>query len=296
MILSSLFQVLSRTRDSLAGAFRVLLRRKIDPQTLDTLEEALLLADMGIATVDEVLELVRKQNQKELLGAIRNHLLSLLQRPASDQLNPQKPTVFLVVGVNGSGKTTTAAKLAHYFSRSGRKVLLIGADTYRAAAVKQLQQWSRRLNIRLVCNEQSQEPAAVVFDGLTAARASHSEIVVVDTAGRLHTYKNLMAELEKLARVIQSHFSEYTLQALITIDANLGQNSLQQARQFTRYTHLSGAILTKMDGTAKGGILFALSRELQLPVIFLGVGENAEDLVPFNAQDYVDSLLGFSVE
>ena len=296
MILTSLFQVLSRTRDNIAGAFRVLLKHNVNPQTLDTLEEALLLADMGITTVEEVLELVRNQNQRNVLKSIRNHLLSLLKQPAIDQLDPQGPTVFLVVGVNGSGKTTTSAKLAQYFSRSGRKVLLIGADTYRAAAVEQLQQWSRRLNIRLVCNEQSQEPAAVVFDGLTAARASHAEIVVVDTAGRLHTYKNLMTELEKLARVIQNHFPEYTLQALITIDANLGQNSLQQARQFTRYTHLSGAILTKMDGTAKGGILFALSRELNLPVIFLGIGENAEDLVPFNAHDYVDSLLGFSSE
>jgi fused signal recognition particle receptor len=296
VILTSLFQVLSRTRDNIAGAFKGLLRRKISPQTLDTLEEALLLADMGITTVEEILELVRKQNQKTMLESVRNHLLSLLKRPTTDQLNPQGPTVFLVVGVNGSGKTTTAAKLAHYFSQSGRKVLLIGADTYRAAAVEQLQQWSRWLNIRLVCNEQSQEPAAVVYDGLTAARASDSDIVVVDTAGRLHTYKNLMTELEKLARVIQTHFSEYTLQALITIDANLGQNSLQQARQFTRYAHLSGAILTKMDGTAKGGILFALSRELHLPVVFLGVGENAEDLVPFNASDYVNSLLGFSSE
>ncbi len=296
MILTSLFQVLSRTRDNIAGAFRVFTKRKISSQTSDPLEEALLLTDMGIPTVEEVLQLVHNLKQKNMLGAIRNHLLSLLEPPPDDQLNPQKPTVFLVVGVNGSGKTTTAAKLAHYFSRSGRKVLLIGADTYRAAAVEQLHQWSRRLNIRLICNEQSQEPAAVVFDGLTAARACDSEIVVIDTAGRLHTYKNLMTELEKLARVIQSHFSEFTLQALITIDANLGQNSLQQARQFTRYTHLSGAILTKMDGTAKGGILFALNRELHLPVVFLGVGENAADLVPFNAPDYVDSLLGFSSE
>jgi fused signal recognition particle receptor len=259
---------------------------------LADLEDQLLAADMGIPTVEAVLTVVRKTGSGNFLRAVREYLITQLPANTKLDLTRDGPSVLLVVGVNGTGKTTTAAKLAHYYHRREKQVLLVGADTYRAAALEQLRIWARRVGVRLVCNEQSRESAAVLFDGLKAAQAQGAEVVIVDTAGRLHTYKNLMLELNKMYRVVRDRFPAFHLHSLITIDANLGQNSLIQAKEFARHLHLDGAVLTKMDGTAKGGIVFPLYEQLQIPVYFLGVGEGLDDLYPFNAVDYVDSLLG----
>ena len=198
----------------------------------------------------------------------------------------------MVVGVNGTGKTTTAAKLAHYYKSLDKKVLLIGADTYRVAAVEQLKIWANRLDVKIIYNEQARQPSGVLFDGLSAAQNQSVDMVIIDTAGRLHTYKNLMRELEKMYLVAESRFPNFNIHSLITLDASVGQNSLIQAREFSDYVQMDGAILTKMDGTAKGGIIFPLYKELGIPVKFIGVGEDLDDLYVFNRQEYIQGLLG----
>lgn len=287
-MVARLFQALSRTRARLLES----LRGQISPATRETLEARLISADMSLDTVDALLTGMDREASGDLLPALRRELMTLLKNIPPAPEPPSGPSVLIVVGVNGSGKTTTAAKLAHYYHSRGQSVLLVGADTYRAAAVEQLQVWARRAGVRLVYNQQARQPSAVLFDGLSAARSQAVGLVVVDTAGRLHTYKNLMRELEKMVRVVEQHFPEYSLKAYLTVDANLGQNSLLQARAFTRHMPLTGAILTKLDGTGKGGIVFSLYQELGLPVEFIGLGEGLEDLQPFNAEEYVDGLLG----
>ena len=197
-----------------------------------------------------------------------------------------------MVGVNGTGKTTSSAKLAKYYKSQGKKVLMIAADTYRAAAIDQLKIWSSRLDVEIIYNESSNQPSAVLFDGLTAAKSQSSDIVIVDTAGRLHTSKNLMSELEKMFRLSQKNFSSFNINSLITLDASLGQNSLIQAKDFASKVQLDGAILTKMDGTAKGGIIFPLYSESNIAVKFIGAGEDLDDLFIFNRDEYVQSFLG----
>lgn len=290
--LDKLFHALRRTRESLSDAFVALGRRRVDGESLEELEDSLLAADLGIKTVESIVEVVRKNAGKDYIAAVKEHLISLLPGDSGSGGDTSYPVAVMVVGVNGTGKTTTTAKLANYYRNQGRKVVLIGTDTYRAAAAEQLKIWSNRLNIRLVCNEQSREPAAVLFDGLTAAKAMQADVALIDTAGRLHTAKNLMAELNKMYRVIRDRFPEFAVRSFITIDANLGQNSLVQARTFTEHLQIDGAILTKMDGTAKGGIIFALNNQLQIPVKFVGIGEQLEDLYPFVSGEYVKSLFG----
>jgi fused signal recognition particle receptor len=200
--------------------------------------------------------------------------------------------VIMVVGVNGTGKTTSAAKLAKLYKDLGNDVTLVAADTYRAAAVEQLRIWSNRANTRLVCNEKATEPSAVLFDGLTSALSNNSDIVIVDTAGRLHTYDNLMSELEKMHRISTKRFPQFIVKNIITIDSLLGQNSIVQAEQFNNHVPLDGAILTKLDGTAKGGIVFSLYKKLKIPVQYIGVGEELSDLEMFDPMKYVDGLFG----
>ena len=202
----------------------------------------------------------------------------------------------MMVGVNGTGKTTSAAKLARIYRDQGKRVLLIAADTYRAAAIDQLKVWSKRADVRLVCNEKTKEPSAILFDGLTSARSSECEIVIVDTAGRLHTYENLMNELEKMHRIIENRFSEFVVKNLITIDSLLGQNSIVQAKEFNRHVPLDGAILTKLDGTAKGGIVFPLYKDLGIPVQYIGIGEDIRDIEPFDPENYLDGLFGKEID
>jgi fused signal recognition particle receptor len=288
--IGKLFNALRKSRDRVSNAFQQLSREKASPQSLEQLEGTLIAADLGMQTVDDIMEIVQKHSRNNFLDEVASYMQNSLEH--EDSLNLPSPTVLLVVGVNGTGKTTTAAKLAHYYKEEGKKVLLVAADTYRAAAVAQLQQWCKRLDLRLVCNESSQDPSSVLFDGLQSAKSENADLVIVDTAGRLHTYKNLMNELEKMGRVVKDRFSEFNLHAIMTIDANLGQNSLHQAREFSKSVNLDGAVLTKMDGTARGGIVFALKNELDLPVYFLGLGEELNDLEEFDPQEYIHSLLG----
>ncbi|MFQ6611749.1 MAG: signal recognition particle-docking protein FtsY [Fidelibacterota bacterium] len=288
----NLFKVLQKTSGSISNAFRNLVKKRVTPETLESLENTLLAADMGVSTVEEVIKLVEKNQQRDFLKEVEQFLISCLSEIDLKLINPPGPFIHLVVGVNGTGKTTSAAKLANYYRKQGKNVLLIGADTYRAAAVDQLKKWADRLTINLICNEQSHQPSALLFDGLTAARAQKTDVAIVDTAGRLHTYINLMMELEKMIRVVEQHFSDFKIQPLLTLDAGVGQNSLIQAREFAHHVPLKGTILTKMDGTAKGGIVFPLIRELNLPTRFIGVGETLNDLYPFDPEDYVRSLLG----
>ncbi|MCH7613133.1 MAG: signal recognition particle-docking protein FtsY [Candidatus Marinimicrobia bacterium] len=289
-ILGKLFNALRRSRDRVSGAFTRLIQEKVTPESLERLEETLLSADLGLRTVDDIMDIVTRHSKNNFLNEVSIYMQNVLHEESA--LDLLSPSVLLVVGVNGTGKTTTVAKLVHYYKQNGKKVLLVAADTYRAAAVEQLKQWNKRLQVRLVCNEHSKDPSSVLFDGLKSGRTDKCDLVIVDTAGRLHTYKNLMNELEKMARVVRDRFPDYYFHSMMTIDANLGQNSLHQAREFAKSVELDGVVLTKMDGTARGGIVFALKKELDLPVRFMGVGEELEDLDEFNPEKYVSSLLG----
>ncbi len=290
--MGKIFQALRRTRATVADAFDTVVQRKVSVESLEGLEDTLISADMGIDTVEAVLGVVEKNRKEEFLSKVEDYLVSALPESKAIQQDKNSPIALLVVGVNGTGKTTSAAKLAHYYKSMGKKVLLVAADTYRAAAVEQLKTWANRLDVNIVCNTQSQQPSAILFDGLNAAKSQGTDIVIVDTAGRLHTYKNLMIELEKMYRVIESRFPEFEIHSLITLDASLGQNSLIQAREFSNTVQVDGAMLTKMDGTAKGGIVFPLFKELKIPVKFIGVGEDMDDLIVFNRNEYVQGLLG----
>lgn len=290
--MGKIFQALRRTRATVADAFDTVVQRKVSVESLEDLEDTLISTDMGIDTVEAILGVVEKNRKEGFLSKVEDYLVSALPESKSIQQDKNSPIALLVVGVNGTGKTTSAAKLAHYYKSMGKKVLLVAADTYRAAAVEQLKTWANRLDVNIVCNTQSQQPSAILFDGLNAAKSQGTDIVIVDTAGRLHTYKNLMIELEKMYRVIESRFPEFKIHSLITLDASLGQNSLIQAREFSNTVQVDGAMLTKMDGTAKGGIIFPLFKELKIPVKFIGVGEDMDDLIVFNRNEYVQGLLG----
>ncbi len=289
-LIGKLFNALRKSRDRVSNAFQQLAQEKASPQSLEQLEGTLIAADLGLQTVDDIMEIVQKHSRNNFLHEVAAYMQNSLEH--EDSLDLPSPTVLLVVGVNGTGKTTTAAKLANYYMNQGKSVLLVAADTYRAAAVAQLQQWSKRLDVRLVCNENSEDPSSVLFDGLQSATSENTDLVIVDTAGRLHTYKNLMNELEKMGRVVSDRFPEFNLHSIMTIDASLGQNSLHQAREFAKSVKLDGAVLTKMDGTARGGIVFALKNELGLPVLFIGIGEELNDLEVFEPGEYIHSLLG----
>ena len=290
-MLSKLFDALARSRTGIADAFKSISNKTVTSQSMEDLEEQLLSTDMGYDTVDGILDVVRTHPRSEFMEKVREHLISLL--PDQTILKPfHDATVLMVVGVNGTGKTTSAAKIAHIYKELGHSVTLVAADTYRAAAVEQLKIWSNRVGCRLVCNEETAEPTAVLFDGLDSAKANGSDVVVVDTAGRLHTRSNLMAELDKMYRVIENRFPEFNVCSLITLDASLGQNSLNQVKEFHNHGALDGVILTKLDGTARGGIVFPLFKQLGIPVKFLGVGEDLTDLELFDPESYVDGLLG----
>ena len=291
-LIGKIFQALHRTRESVSNAFDKVIQRKVSPESLEELENTLISADMGVATVQAILKVVEKHRKDNLIYKVSDYLISILPQNNNGKILHTNPTALMVVGVNGTGKTTTAAKLAHYYKSLDKKVLLIGADTYRAAAAEQLKIWANRLDVKIIYNEQSQQPSGVLFDGLSAAQNQSIDMVIIDTAGRLHTYKNLMRELEKMYLMAESRFPNFKIHSLITLDASLGQNSLIQAREFSDYMQIDGAILTKMDGTAKGGIIFPLYKELGVPVKFIGVGEDLDDLYVFNRHEYVQGLLG----
>ena len=290
-MLSKLFNALENTRTSINQAFKKLKSENLLEEDIEGFEEQLLLADIGYDTVYGIINILRKLNKEDYIDRIREYLVNELPKKYTIE-NFESPVVIMMVGVNGTGKTTSSAKLAKIYKEQGKKVLLIAADTYRAAAIEQLEIWSNRAGVRLIYNNQIKEPSAVLFDGLNSARSDNYEVVIVDTAGRLHTYDNLMAELEKMYRIIDNRFPEFLVKNLITIDSLLGQNSVVQAKQFNKHIPIDGAILTKFDGTAKGGIIFPLYKQLGVSVKFIGTGEEISDIEFFDPQIYLDGLLG----
>jgi fused signal recognition particle receptor len=300
-LLERLKDSVTKTRTELSARVEQILTgdRPIDPEVLKQLESALLAADIGVRTTKEVLAALREQvNQHKLEGAsslkqeLKNQILKILAAPPvnSDGKGDAAPRVLFVVGVNGTGKTTTIGKLANRMKKEGANVLLCAADTFRAAAIEQLEVWARRSGVEVVKQKSGADPSAVIFDALTAARARAADLVIVDTAGRLHTKSNLMAELEKMKRTAAKIVPGAPHDVLLVLDATTGQNGLNQAREFWSHAGVTGIVLTKLDGTAKGGIVVAIARELNLPIRFVGTGEQMDDLVPFDAQTYVNSL------
>ena len=291
-MISKLFNALAKTRKSIADSFNILQKNKVSSETLDILESTLISADIGVDTTSEIINLIKTSSGDNYIQYVKDYMLSILN---SNKLDTQSlPFVKLIVGVNGTGKTTTAAKLAYYYKLKGNDVLLVAADTYRPAALDQLEIWSNRIDVRLISNQSAKDPSSVIYDGMNASNSQDSKIVIIDTAGRLHTNKNLMLELEKMKRIILDNFGNYSLGTMVTIDSTLGQNSLYQAKEFLNYIDINSATLTKMDGTAKGGIVFGLNKELNIPVEFLGIGENIEDLEKFDYNHYIKSLLDIS--
>jgi fused signal recognition particle receptor len=284
--------LVDRLEDVLSG------KKEIDAELLEEIEYTLITADLGVRTVEDILERIRARVDRKLTGdaaeirnLIREQLLEVLtasETPVRVVSNP--PAVVMVVGVNGAGKTTTIGKLAHRFLGEGRRVLLCAADTFRAAAIEQLEVWAQRAGVELIRQKTGADPSAVVFDALQAAKVRGVDYVIVDTAGRLHTKENLMAELEKMRRTCQRVIPGSPHEVWLVLDATTGQNGLEQARKFTESASVSGIVLTKLDGTAKGGVVVAIARELNLPIRFVGVGEKIDDLLPFEPEKFVESL------
>jgi len=303
-LLDRLKQSVSKTRTQIAAKVEDLVsgEKKIDPELLTKLENALLAADLGPKTTHQILEAVRQRLDRHALNTaadlkaeLRNQLLHVLRTVPSPNgsaapVQDSRPHVIFVVGVNGTGKTTTIGKLAHRLRQDGRSVVLAAGDTFRAAAIEQLGVWASRTGAEIIKTKSGGDPAAVVFDALSSARARNSDVVIVDTAGRLHTKSNLMAELDKMKRTAAKIVPGAPHDVLLVMDATTGQNGLSQAREFTATVGITGIVLTKLDGTAKGGIIVAITRELGLPVRYVGTGETMEDLVPFDAEVFVSSL------
>jgi fused signal recognition particle receptor len=303
-LLDRLKQSISKTRTQITSKVEDLIsgEKKIDPELLTKLENALLAADLGPRTTHQILEAVRQKLERHALSSVadlkaelKNQLLYALRTVASPNgtsaaAQETRPHVIFVVGVNGTGKTTTIGKLAHRLRQSGKNVVLAAGDTFRAAAIEQLGVWATRTGSEIVKTKSGGDPAAVVYDALASARARNADVVIVDTAGRLHTKLNLMAELDKMKRTATKIIPGAPHEVLLVMDATTGQNGLSQAREFTSTAGVTGIVLTKLDGTAKGGIVVAITRELGLPVQYVGTGESVEDLVPFDAETFVSSL------
>jgi len=298
---AKLFAGLDKTRknilggvDSVLGAFT-----KIDEDLFEELEEVLIMADIGVQTTMNIIENLRKRVKKEhitdpqaIRGMLIEEITAILEEDAQEQENLPSPTVMLVIGVNGVGKTTTIGKLSHNFKEQGKNVLLGAADTFRAAAIDQLEVWGQRAGIDVIKHQENSDPAAVVFDAVNAAKNRNVDLLICDTAGRLHNKKNLMEELKKIAKVIEREYPQAHKEVYLVLDATTGQNAMQQAKLFQEVADITGIILTKLDGTAKGGIVIAIKSELKLPVRYIGVGEGIKDLQKFDAKEFAKALFG----
>ena len=290
-----LFKSKKKLGDGLSSL--VIGKKKIDEDLLEELEMLLIGSDIGIQTTDKVIEVVRKKasrkelkDEDSLYQLIKEELESLLIKESLLQPSSNNPFVILVVGINGAGKTTTIGKLAKLFQGEGKSVMLAAGDTFRAAAVEQLQVWGERNDIPVIAQKTGADAASVVYDAYQSAIAKDIDILIADTAGRLHTQDNLMQELEKIKRVLKKYNEDAPHETLLVIDGGSGQNAIQQANEFHKSINLTGLAITKLDGTAKGGVLFSISDSLKLPIRYIGVGEAIEDLKPFNAKDFVNAL------
>ena len=296
-IFNKLFGALKKTKEGWSTKLRMLFaKNKLGNEFYEELEEILISSDVSVTTAEEVVERVKEQAISEKLKdeayvteILRGVLVDMLLE--SEVEPPAYPCVIMLVGVNGVGKTTTVGKLAHFFLSKGKTVTVAAGDTFRAAASEQLSVWADRAKVRIVKHEEGSDPSAVIFDAVSSAKAKKTDVVIIDTAGRLHVKDNLMNELRKMDRVVQREFPEADFLKLLVLDATTGQNAVNQARVFDEAVELDGIILTKLDGTAKGGFVFSLSSELSLPVLFAGVGEKMEDLEAFDSESFVEAIL-----
>jgi len=294
-------QSLARTKEQFVERFEEVVKRAdepakrsqpIDVETIDALEEALISADVGVAATEQIVQAVRDKRSggHSLRGLVKEEIRGILRAANPSVANGHTPHVVLIVGVNGTGKTTTVGKLARFIKDSGKNPLICAADTFRAAAVEQLEIWAKRADVDIIRARTGADPAAVVYDALAAGKSRHRDVVLVDTAGRLHTRANLMNELDKIRRVAAREVEGAPHEVLLVLDATVGQNGLAQAREFMNAAGVNGIVLTKLDGTAKGGIAVAIAHDLKLPIRYVGVGEAIDDLVPFSPDEYVDAL------
>ncbi|BCS81376.1 signal recognition particle-docking protein FtsY [Anaerocellum diazotrophicum] len=288
---------LSKTKKNFTEKVESLLKsfRQIDDDLFEELEEVLVLSDVGVKTSQKIIENLKERVKKEKIlnpqdvkELLKEEMLNIIN--LENKLSEKYPLIILMVGVNGVGKTTSIGKIANLLKSNGRKVLIAAADTFRAAAAEQLEIWAKRVGCDIIKHVEGSDPAAVVFDGIQAMRARKADVLIVDTAGRLHTKKNLVEELKKIDRVINQQMPEASKETLLVIDATTGQNALNQAKEFNHAVNISGIVLTKLDGTAKGGIVISICDELKIPVKFVGVGEKIDDLQQFNAKEFVDAL------
>jgi fused signal recognition particle receptor len=270
---------------------------KVDDELFDELEEVLITADLGVDTAVRVIDGVKKKVKEQKIidpmkikELIKESLVDILGKETEKLDIEPSPAVIMVIGVNGVGKTTSIGKIASMLKKDGKKVILAAADTFRAAAIDQLEVWSKRVDVELIKQDEGSDPAAVIFDAIQAARARKADVLICDTAGRLHTKKNLMEELRKVSKIIDRELPNARRENLLVLDATTGQNAVSQAKTFSEVTDISGIVLTKLDGTAKGGIIVSIKAELDLPVKLIGVGEQIDDLQPFNAKDFVEAL------
>ena len=302
-LLDRVRQGLGKTRSQLVSGLEELFlgEKAIDQDLLEQIENTLLQADVGVSVTNDIIENLTRCAARDELGETKI-LYDYLRRELTELLvkceepltigSDSRPFVILAVGVNGAGKTTTIGKLAHYFKDQGFSVLLAAGDTFRAAAVEQLQTWGDRNQVPVIAQAQGSDSASVIYDAMSAAKAREIDIVIADTAGRLHSKKNLMEELSKITRVLKRHGNSAPNEVLLVVDAGTGQNALIQAREFLTAVSVSGIVLTKLDGTAKGGVIFAIAKQLGLPIRFIGVGERVEDLRAFSAEQFVEALIG----
>jgi len=296
-IFGKLFDALKKTKDNLSEKMRQLFsKNKLGDEFYEELEEILITSDVSVSTAEEVVERVKEEaidgrlkDPEYVTGLLRGVLTDILEEAEVPDI--EYPCVIMLVGVNGVGKTTTIGKLAKYFTSKGKSVTVAAADTFRAAASEQLSVWADRAKVRIVRHEEGSDPAAVIFDAVASAKAKKTDVVIVDTAGRLHVKDNLMKELQKMERVVTREYPEADFLKLLVLDATTGQNALNQARTFDEAVELDGLVLTKLDGTAKGGFVFSLAAELALPVIFAGTGEKIDDLEKFDSVSFVEAIL-----
>ncbi len=269
---------------------------KLDDEFFDELEFALISADMGASTSEEIVKKLRAvsakrklRNQEDVKQVLREIMVEILNENELPEI--EYPLVIMVVGVNGVGKTTTIGKLANYYKNMGKNVLLVAGDTFRAAAAEQLTEWAKRVNVKIIKNNEGSDPASVVFDGITSAKAKGNDVVIIDTAGRLHNKVNLMEELKKISKIVSTKWEDVCYKKFLVLDATTGQNALSQVEYFDEAIDIDGLVLTKLDGTAKGGVVLAISKEYNVPVTFIGTGEGVDDIEPFNAEEFIKAII-----